>query len=196
MGDDESLEVGGLVRRVRRTLDLSQRGLARRVGIAKTAIGRAECGDDLSVGQLQAILKLAGLRLLVVDDAGEDVIPMRPDAVRDNAGRRYPAHLDARWPRRPVSHWDYGRSRTRPLPVLIFEQRTRRDWLHPGEQRPQDHPSAADKPVREPRSRVARPAQKPWYEEPCGCVDDCIELCVQECTCQCQPPDEFLSFTG
>jgi hypothetical protein len=42
------------------------------------------------------VLALADLRLVVVDQHDEIVDPMSEDAVRDRAGRRYPAHSDLR----------------------------------------------------------------------------------------------------
>lgn len=89
-----AIDVSGYVRRARRLADLSQRDLATRVGMAQPTVARVEGGDDLGVRALERILATAGLRLAVVDTAGEAVAPMPADGFRDRAGRRLPAHLD------------------------------------------------------------------------------------------------------
>lgn len=64
------LDVAGLIRRVRRIADLSQRDLARLLGVCPASVGHWETGrrvPDLSA--FEALLRLAGLRLLVVTDA-------------------------------------------------------------------------------------------------------------------------------
>ena len=40
------------------------------------------------------MLALSGLRLELTDASGAAVAPMRDDAARDRAGRRFPAHVD------------------------------------------------------------------------------------------------------
>lgn len=88
---------GGLVRRVRRRLDVSQRGLAEILGVEASRVARWETGrTPPGVGELEAVLALVGLRLVAVDAEGEVVDPMSEEAVRDRAGRRYPAHADLR----------------------------------------------------------------------------------------------------
>ena len=88
---------GGLVRRVRRRLDVSQRGLAEILGVEASRVARWETGrTPPGVGELEAVLALVGLRLVAVDAEGEVVDPMSDEAVRDRAGRRYPAHADLR----------------------------------------------------------------------------------------------------
>ncbi|KRF36494.1 hypothetical protein ASG94_03320 [Nocardioides sp. Soil805] len=90
-------QVGGLVRRVRRVLDCSQRGLAGRLGVDRSKVARWETGAlAMGVADLESVLALAGFRLVVVDSEGAVVGTMREDAVRDRAGRRYPAHADPR----------------------------------------------------------------------------------------------------
>ncbi|KRF07608.1 hypothetical protein ASG88_01905 [Nocardioides sp. Soil777] len=88
---------GGLVRRVRRRLDVSQRGLAEILGVEASRVARWETGrTPPGVGELEAVLALVGLRLVAVDAEGEVVDPMSEEAIRDRAGRRYPAHADLR----------------------------------------------------------------------------------------------------
>ena len=142
---------GGLVRRVRRRLDVSQRGLAELLGVEASRVARWETGrTPPGVGELEAVLALVGLRLVAVDAEGEVVDPMSEEAVRDRAGRRYPAHADLRtagwwippgsWltagpvpttppgsARGPAGHYDRGGSGT---PCGILRQ-------------PDDHPTQA-----------------------------------------------------
>jgi transcriptional regulator with XRE-family HTH domain len=88
--------VPGLVRRIRRILDVSQRGLAALIGVSQSAVARWETGrTSPRVSVVQHLLRLAGLRAEVHDaENGEVVEPMRDDGARDRAGRRYPAHVD------------------------------------------------------------------------------------------------------
>ena len=88
--------VPGLVRRIRRVLDVSQRGLAALIGVSQSAVARWETGrTSPRVSVVQHLLRLAGLRAEVHNaENGEVVEPMRDDGARDRAGRRYPAHVD------------------------------------------------------------------------------------------------------
>ncbi|QAY61257.1 XRE family transcriptional regulator [Microbacterium protaetiae] len=90
----EALDISGYVRRVRRLGDLSQRDLAKALGVSQAAITRVENGGDIRVRAFSRILEAAGLRLVIVDEAGDEVTPMPVDVFRDRAGRRHPAHLD------------------------------------------------------------------------------------------------------
>ena len=105
--------LAGILRRIRRTADCSQRELAGRIGISKTALAAAESGGrDLAVSALARAVALVGCRLAVVDASGAELAPMDGDTVRDEAGRLLPAHLDTRhgdedwWggPHRPALH--------------------------------------------------------------------------------------------
>jgi HTH-type transcriptional regulator/antitoxin HipB len=107
-------DTAGLVRRVRRTADISQRELAERCGLSKAAVGRMEAGGPIATHVLVRVLAEAGLCLQVVDGSGRAVDPMRPDPVRDRAGRFLPAHLDPRpitfwWNRAPFRQRDHDR---------------------------------------------------------------------------------------
>ncbi|GAA5115869.1 hypothetical protein GCM10023339_23720 [Alloalcanivorax gelatiniphagus] len=88
--------VPGLVRRIRRILDVSQRGLAALIGVSQSVVARWETGrTSPRVSALQQLMRLAGLGASVHDTAtGAVVEPMRDDGARDRGGRRYPAHVD------------------------------------------------------------------------------------------------------
>lgn len=92
----DALPVPGLIRRVRRIADLSQRQLADHVGVARSTIARIETGARTpGLPLLMRLLAVADLRLVVVDSGNRLVEPMRVwDDRRDGAERRYPAHLD------------------------------------------------------------------------------------------------------
>lgn len=85
----------GLVRRARRAADLSQRDLAARLGVSQSRVARWETGrSSPSLADLEQVMSLAAMRLALLDAAGARVEPMREDAARDRAGRRFPAHVD------------------------------------------------------------------------------------------------------
>lgn len=92
-------DLSGIVAAARRRADLSQRDLAALTGIPQSTVAAAESGArSLSVASLVRLLDAAGLRLAVLDEEGAEVRPFDSRAVRDNAGRRFPAHLDAAHP--------------------------------------------------------------------------------------------------
>lgn len=123
-----SFDVGGLLAQVRRHADLSQRELAQLAGMSQSSVAGYESGGQ--VPRLQALLRLlgaAGLRLAVLDGEGAEVRPFDSRAARDNAGRRFPAHLDAAHPDDVdpyVSRPRYDRPATRKAG---FEWRRARD---------------------------------------------------------------------
>ena len=132
--------VPGLVRRVRRILDVSQRGLAALLDVSQSAVARWETGrTSPRADVLHGLLRLAGLGVSVHDaETGEEVPPMRDDGARDHAGRRYPAHTDLRvvgwWqPRSSVSTTDFlwwrKRSRARRDPNVRYCTDSRRRSL-------------------------------------------------------------------
>ena len=145
-GTTARIDTAGLVRRVRRMADISQRELAERCGVSKATIGRIEVGAPIDAQLLFRILAEVDLRVEFVDPDGWQVWPMRPDAVHDRAGRMLPAHLDPRpvtfwWNRTPYRERDYERGppnalfRRRPGNVPCPEDRE--DAAH------DDHPTAA-----------------------------------------------------
>ncbi|MCA0144798.1 helix-turn-helix transcriptional regulator [Blastococcus sp. LR1] len=137
------------LRRIRRTADLSQRELAERIGASKSAIGRIECGHGgLDVGLLVRAAALAGLRLALLDESGQEVRGMSRDAVRDRSGRRFPAHLDTMLSEERWWRWDIRRDRAQPS--YTFDRRAR--WEAPARRRadrPDDH-------------LLAQPGDAPW----------------------------------
>jgi transcriptional regulator with XRE-family HTH domain len=143
-----TFDLPGTVRRIRRIADLSQRELAAHVGLSASAIGHAETGvRDLPVRVIAAMAALAGLRLALVDGSGEEVGPMSAEAVRDKAGRRFPAHLDTRY---SEEDWWHGRHRyAREQPWYTFDRDRRiRDGYRIRGGTPADHqlPRPGDSP--------------------------------------------------
>ena len=143
----------GMIRRIRRRADLSQRDLAAALGVGQATVARWEVGATApSTDHLASAARLAGLRVALVDDTGAEAAPMRADAVTDRAGRYYPAHLDpvgsGWWT--PWSSLDaaYTAARDRARRVgdvsVGYHQRlwrSRRRWVEPS---PQDHPRRAE----------------------------------------------------
>lgn len=127
---DTARQVCGLVRRIRRNLDLSQRQLAEAIGTSSSTIARAESEGRIGVDLLCRLLALVDCRLAGVDESGTALVPMREDAPRDRGGRRYPAHLDAQFPpaRTPeLAAWLLRHGHGRHEPILTFRRRPRRD---------------------------------------------------------------------
>ncbi|NYJ05957.1 helix-turn-helix domain-containing protein [Petropleomorpha daqingensis] len=188
-----TFDLAGYVRRIRRSADLSQRELAARVSVSKSAIAAAERGvGGLDARILAQAAALAGLRLVLVDESGAEVAAMADGAVRDEAGRRFPAHLDTR-----DGHidWWHGRERySRDQPAYTFD-RVRdirdiwREWLGI----PDDHQLPGDASAR-PRAAPRRtPGGVHLAEEwACTCPPECAELDqgerpvhAQDCPCGC-----------
>lgn len=107
--------VAGLLRRARRIAGLSQRELARRTGVSPSTVGRIESGAIVPVLPVFArMIAEAGLWLVMVDDEGHIVQPMRDiDDIRNGGGRLYPSHLDTILDPRPGEWWgdQYGLAR-------------------------------------------------------------------------------------
>ena len=144
--------VPGVVRRVRRRLDVSQRALAARLGVSQSRVARWETGRTVpSADMLLQLARMAGLHLELIDAAGEVEVPMRGDGARDRAGRRYPAHVDIRaksWrvPADAPSRADYWQlvdaaRRRRDPQVLFHTSAWRKDGLRYAFGQPVDHPS-------------------------------------------------------
>ncbi|MBS2939260.1 helix-turn-helix transcriptional regulator [Nocardioides sp. J2M5] len=143
--------VPGVVRRVRRVLDVSQRGLAAILGISQSQVARWETGrTSPRADTVVELLRLARLRVTLTDaETGEEVEPMRDDGGRDRARRRYPAHVDLEvtgwWAPRDAMSTGQGarwrvRSRRRQVPRVRYHltpwRRVMR-WVHGT---PVDHP--------------------------------------------------------
>lgn len=146
-------KIPGLVRRVRRILDVSQRGLAAILDVSQSVVARWETGRvSPRACVLHDLLRMAGLTVAIQDENGVEVTSMRDDGGRDTGGRRYPAHVDLTvrgwWVPRGVestmadhSLWTH-RSRARKIPLVRFRTcpvlRRIERRLHGT---PEDHPS-------------------------------------------------------
>jgi transcriptional regulator with XRE-family HTH domain len=193
------LDVVGIVLRVRRVADLSQRDLAQALGVSQPTVARWESGrGDPTLGQLQDVLALAGLRLTARTEDGTTVRPVDCDVVRDNADRRFPAHLDVVPPDEQWRHHgSLGARHDRRPPRGWYAMRARRDADNPGAvgvSRPPDHPTEHELAVRERYRRqvprVPSPSPRPLpVRPPCTCAIECEEggACPESCRCQCEP---------
>jgi transcriptional regulator with XRE-family HTH domain len=121
--------LSGIVRRVRRTADLSQRELAKATGLSTSLIGAFETGHRTpSLRALSRILAAAKYRLVVIDGAGRLVLPLEVwQDTEDGAGRRYPAHLDTILDPEFGEWWADGFGLARP-PETFRRDRARRDY--------------------------------------------------------------------
>lgn len=202
-------DVPGLLRRIRRRADLSQRELARTAGLSVSTVAHAEAGTrDLRVGQLARAASCAGLRLVLVDPAGQEVSGMGADSVRDLGGRQFPAHLDVMLAKERPSRLEERRDRRVPLYTYDVDRSARdRDRARNGT--PDDHrrPMPDDDPVvrraQQVRGRAAarreeaqrrreageRAAVPEWA---CDCPPGCDaarevtrEVHVEDCPCRC-----------
>jgi transcriptional regulator with XRE-family HTH domain len=119
----------GLIRRARRIGDLSQREMARAAKVSQSTVARIESGDLVpSLDVAQRLLLTAGLYLVVVDADGWVVTPMREcEETRDDAGRRYPSHLDTILDPGLGEWWGDSYGLARP-PETFFRDRTYRDY--------------------------------------------------------------------
>ncbi|MFI5832179.1 helix-turn-helix transcriptional regulator [Micromonospora sp. NPDC051300] len=127
---DVPFPAAGIVRAVRRRADASQRELARFARVHPATVGRIESGAlTPSLAMLSRIVGTAGYRLVVVDESGAVLMPMRDGAdLRDGAERRYPSHLDVVTDPRPGEWWAdiYGLARP---PETFYRNRDVRDAL-------------------------------------------------------------------
>src|SRR6476620_5525816 len=124
---------GRFVMRVRWLADLSQRDLAERLRSSQSAVARLESGNaQVTVSAFVGVLRQAGLRLAVLDAEGREVAPVPADTVRDNQGRRFPAHLDVAPPDEvPWERWAFPRY-DRPEAQGWYHLRDTRDDLAEG----------------------------------------------------------------
>ena len=148
-------DLSGLVRRIRRSADLSQRELAAQIGLSKSAVAAAESGTGgLAARALAAAAGLAGLRIALLDRSGREVDGMNADAVRDRSGRRFPAHLDTVLSEERGSRWEHRPAR--PQPSYTFDRRRPGEEARTrGDRRPDDHlvPRAGDSPAERKAAR-------------------------------------------
>lgn len=115
-------ELPGLIRRIRRILEVSQRGLAALLDVSQSVVARWETGrTSPRTIVVQRLLALAGLRASFrSEETGAEVEPMRNDGCRDRADRRFPAHVDLR-----VIGWWYPRGSESTADFLTWQQRSR-----------------------------------------------------------------------
>jgi HTH-type transcriptional regulator/antitoxin HipB len=173
--------------------DLSHRELAERIATPKSTVAAAESGvGGLDARRLATAAALAGMQLAVVDADGRPVPGMGSEAVRDLAGRLFPAHLD---PRPTTEEWwegTYRRGRREPWYTFDRDRQHRSD-RRAREGTPGDHrtPRPGDSPTerRAARIRAARQRREedsqrrraaglvvPAPEFECACPPECDEL--------------------
>ena len=123
----------GLLRRARRSADLSQRQLAARAKLHHSVVSRIEAErHEPSLTLLTQLLRAAGVMLVAINIDTDDPLGPMPDvAMRDAANRYFPAHLDVRRTRghKSLMWWDwwyYHRGRVKPL-ASFRRNRARRD---------------------------------------------------------------------
>ncbi|ACQ81884.1 transcriptional regulator, XRE family [Beutenbergia cavernae DSM 12333] len=150
--------------RVRRLADVSQRELAAAAGLSQPVVTRIENDGPVAVATLVRILDVARLRLAVLDEDGREVAPFPSDAVRDNAGRRFPAHLDVQppdvLPYEAIASPRYDRKPPRGW----YHRRAARNFLRTAAATPPDHPTVgelADRALRRVRDRMPPEFERP-----------------------------------
>ncbi len=115
--------IPGVVRRIRRILDVSQRGLAAILEVSQSVVARWETGrTSPRASVLHDLLRLAGIGVRLHEvSSGEEVEPMRDDGGRDRADRRYPAHVDL-----TVTDWWHPRGLECTTELPLWRARSRR----------------------------------------------------------------------
>jgi transcriptional regulator with XRE-family HTH domain len=184
-----TLDLVGMLRRIRRLADLSQRELARRIEVSKSTVAAAEggsCGMDARV--LARAAALAGLRLVLVDEQGREVGGMSGEAVRDMGGRLFPAHLDTR---HGDEAWWYDAHRYgRDHPWYTFDRarRTRDEWRR-RTGTPDDHqlPAAGDAPAERVAARRRAAAERAAEERQRLFESGALRAVDQPFDCDCPP---------
>ena len=204
-------DLPGVLRRVRRLADMSQRELAAAIDSSKTAVAAAESGTSgMDARLLARAAGLADLRLVLVDSAGAEVAGMSDEGVRDKGDRRFPAHLDTRY---GDDGWWYDVHRYgRPRPWYTFDRARRaRDRDRAAHGTPDDHqlPQPGDAPWERAEARkLERRRQQATEREraflagefrllrdlfECTCPPECDELedwgptpiHAEHCPCRC-----------
>jgi HTH-type transcriptional regulator/antitoxin HipB len=191
-----ALSLPGVLRRVRRIADLSQRELAVAVGISPSAVAGAESGArDLPLSVLARIAEVAALRLSLVDPDGREIAGMAENTVRDAAGRRFPAHLDTRYSEDGWWHGPHRYQRTQPR-YTFDRRRDLRDRDRDRVGTPDDHqlPQPGDSPEQraEERRRARWAAGKEERERRflAGEFADVREAFVCNCPADCDHLDD------
>jgi transcriptional regulator with XRE-family HTH domain len=134
MISDDPITIGGhaldgIIRRVRRRADFSQRELAKFAKVSPALVAGVESGTVTpSLATLQRLLHAANYQLVVVDVSGRLVLPLEVwDDVTDLAGRRFPAHLDTILDPEFGEWWADGYGLARP-PETFRRNRAYRDY--------------------------------------------------------------------
>ena len=188
-------DLAGLLRRVRRIADLSQRELAAHSGVSKTVIATAEAGTrGLDARHLARLATVAGLRLALVDGDGVEVAPMDGAAARDANGRHFPAHLDTRhgdegWWHDPHH---FGRD---PVEYTFDRDRRRRDRVRAAWGAPADHhvPGPGDSLAERAAARRAAARRARAEENARRLAAQVGQPFDDGFSCECPPAcDEFL----
>ena len=189
------IDVPGIVMRVRRMCDLSQRDLGNALGLDQSLVARIESSRRrVDLPMLVRILALAEMRIAVLDHDGVEVAPVPKNVLRDNADRRMPAHLDVR------------EASDTPMSALLKPHTGRaspRGWYHhramrdrrrnAGESSPvQDQPmvsSLAERRRHAEHVQHARQLAVTLLEVECTCLGGCWESrgCIDACACRCDP---------
>ncbi len=103
------VQIGSVLRAVRRRSDLSQRELARLADVPVSTVARLESGEaqDPRFRTVERLVGAAGFQLRVepVSARPSDVEPIPHEDWRDGAGRHFPAHLDVIELTRPERWW-------------------------------------------------------------------------------------------
>ena len=194
--DGSEPDVPGLLMRVRRTCDLSQRDLGDAIGLDHAQVARIESARrrvDLSL--LARVLSLAGMRIAILDLDGIEVLPVARDVLRDKAGRRMPAHLDVLAPSERSFTALLDAHSARPVPQAGYRHRTGRDQRRvmqdPGAT--PDQPTSSSLAQLERDRRLARlhdvrQRVATLLDPDCACPGECWEgrRCVDACTCRCE----------
>ena len=151
---------GRYLARARRLADLSQRELAALAGVSQSQVAAFESGARrVHADTLDRLLALAGLRLAVVDEQGNEVDPFAVTTARDNAGRRYPAHLDVQPPDQLPGAWSprYDRPQVRAW----YQRREERDRRRASGRDSGEHPTETELEYR----RLSRMyGRTPWWQ--------------------------------
>lgn len=158
-------EAGPLLVRARRVADLSQRDLARLAGAPQASVAALESGTrGVRLEVFARLVAAAGMRLAVLGPDGEELVPFAAETVRDNAGRRFPAHLDVLppddIPAERISSPRYDRAEAKGW----YHLRMRRDLGREAGEAPPGHPAVADLEFRRLHRRYGRTRWWPHRE--------------------------------
>ncbi|WP_422737959.1 GNAT family N-acetyltransferase [Micromonospora sp. WMMD729] len=133
-GTGGAANLGRVLRALRRQADLSQRQLAERSGVPQPTLARIESGRALDprFRTVERLVRAAGGEVALGRPTGDACEPasVPHDDMRDEAGRRYPAHLDV-WPVYEPRDWPGAwwaewyrlppKRYPRPLPPAAYE---------------------------------------------------------------------------